>query len=527
VTESRFELYESFNMKHPIYRSLWTTVALAVSLVASTAHIRAQSAESTVAIEVDLKQTSGPLDHIWSKCVGSDRAAITLREDWRNDLTRFHEEAGIEQVRFHGIFADELGVYTSSLMVKGKQTNWQNVDRVYDGLLKRGVRPFVELSFMPKYLASGSSTFGFYKANITPPTDLAEWGTFIKAFVQHLADRYGIDEVKHWMFEVWNEPNLQFFWTGTQADYFELYKTTVNAIKSIDSKLMVGGPSTAAIQWIPEFLSYCEANALPIDFVSTHIYIGDKQQKIFGKPDAHPPSEVIPAGMTMVRAQIDASKYKGAPLWLSEWSSDSPAMIAHVIKNCMGVCQALSQWTFTNTYEELGVAPFILKEGDNGFGMMAAGSIPKPQFNTYKLLHRLGNTRLVASDGPVLASRRDNGSVALAVWNLAEVMQPGGIPGAAFERKVTGGEPKQFLLTLKGARSGQSVKVSYVDQARGSPFPEWRKLGSPQYLTMAQIETIRKSAELAAPETLKLGKDGELILSLPPECLALIEVDGI
>jgi xylan 1,4-beta-xylosidase len=125
----------------------------------------------------------------------------------------------------------------------------------------------------------------------------------------------------------------------------------------------------------------------------------------------------------------------------------------------------------------------------------------------------------------VLASRRENGSAVIAVWNLAEVVQPGGIPGASFERKVTG-EQKQILLTLKGAREGQSVKVSYVDQTRGSPFPEWRKLGSPQYPTMAQMDTIRKSAELAPPTAMKLGKNGELLLDLPAECLALVEVES-
>lgn len=500
---------------------LATSAAMAVLLCA--AGFASAQTTDPITVEVDLTQTRGPLDHIWSKSAGSDRAAITLREQWRKDLTRFHEEAGLERVRFHGIFADELGVYAASIMSTGKLPNWQNIDRVYDGLLQRGVRPLVELSFMPKSLASGSRTFGFYQANITPPADMAAWGAFIKAFAQHLVDRYGLDEVRQWLFEVWNEPNLTFFWSGNQADYFALFKTTVTAIKSVDSTLKVGGPATSSIQWIPEFLTYCKENALPLDFVATHIYVGDRQQNIFGKPDAYPPSDVIPKGMALVRAQIDASAYAGTPLWLTEWSSDSPAMIAHIVKGCLGVCQAMSQWTMSNTYEELGVASFILKEGDNGFGMIAAAGIPKPQFNTYKLLHRLGNTRLAASDGPVIASRRTDGSAAIAVWNLAEVPQPSGIPGAASERKVAGAQ-RQIRVVLKGARAGQSVNVSFVDQVHGSPFPEWRKLGSPQYPTPAQIETIRKSAELGAPATMKLGKNSELILDLPPEGLALVEI---
>lgn len=484
---------------------------------------RAETSDKpTEAASVDLTRTVGALDHIWSKCVGSDRAAITLREQWRKDLTRAHEEAGIERVRFHGIFADELGVFAPSILSPKKVPNWQNVDRVYDGLVERGVQPYVELSFMPKFLASGAATFGFYGANITPPVSMADWGAFTGAFARHLLDRYGASEVRNWMFEVWNEPNLSFFWSGKQADYFELYKATVQALKSVDGKLMVGGPSTSSIQWIPEFLAYCQANSLPVDFVSTHLYAGDKQEKLFGKANAYPQNDVIPAGVAQVRAQIDASAFPGIPLWLSEWSSDSPAMIAHVIKGCLGQCQAMSHWTFTNIYEELGVSSAVLKEGDNGYGMMAAAGIPKPQFNTYKLLHRLGRTRL-AADGPVLASRRADGSAAIAIWNLAEVGQPGGIPGASLVRKVVG-EPKSYRLSLKGARAGQAVKVTYVDQDRGSPYPAWRRLGSPQYPTLAEIEAIRKSAELAEPQTMRLSKAGDLVIDLPPEGVALVEI---
>lgn len=500
-------------------------VALFAATLGQPSAAMAQDPVAVESVEVDLAKAVGPLDRIWTNA-GSDRAAITLREHWRKDLTRFREEAGLKYVRFHGIFNDEMGVFAPSIQSQTKTPNWQNIDRVYDGLLERGVRPVVELSFMPKRLASGEGVFGFYRGNISPPKDLAEWSAFITAFTQHLIARYGIDEVRQWPFEVWNEPNLMsIFWTGKQADYFELYKASVTAVKAVDAQIKVGGPATSAIMWIPEFLAYCEANKLPVDFVATHVYVGDNQKKLFGEANAHPLSNVVPVAMKMVREQIDATAYKGTPLWLTEWASDSPAMMAHIIKGCLGNVQMMSQWTMSNTYEELGVADFVLKEGYNGYGMIAVAGIPKPQFNTYKLLHRLGDTRLAATDGPVLASCRADGSSAVAVWNLAEVKQPGGIPGAVAIRDAVGA-PKKIRLLLKGARAGQKVKVSYVDMVRGSPYPEWRKLGSPQYPTMAQIETIRKSAELAPPETVKLGKGGELVLDLPPECLALVELGG-
>ena len=471
-------------------------------------------------VEIDLRRETGALDHIWSRCGGSDRASVTLRESWRHDLERFRNETGLERVRFHGIFNDDLGVWAGGM--NGKDPNFQNVDAVYDGLLERGVQPFVELSFMPKKLASGNTKLNFtYNANITPPASPDAWGQFIGVFVRHLIDRYGANEVRQWYFEVWNEPNLTWFFSGTQADYFAMYKAAVQAIKAVDPKLRVGGPSTAAAQWMPEFLGFCAQENLPVDFVSTHIYAGDDQKELFGQANLYPHKDVIPQAMAQVRRQIDATRYKGAELWLSEWSSDSPAMIAHVISNCLPHCHAMSQWAISNVFEEINFPNFIIKEGDGGWGMLAQRNIARPAFNTYKLLHRLGQRRLAAT-GPALASRTKEGAAAL-VWNLAEVKQPSGVPGMSSQRIVIG-ERKNVQVRLKGARPGAPVRVSYVDQERGSPLPKWRELGSPQYPKKDEIDQIRRSAELAPPETRRLDKQGVLTLDLPPEGVALIEL---
>lgn len=471
-------------------------------------------------IDIDLRKDTGPLDHVWSRCAGSDRASITLRESWRHDLDRFKKETGLERVRFHGILNDDMGVWPGGL--SGKDPNFQNVDAVYDGLLERGVQPFVELSYMPQHLASGPTKLFFtYNANITPPTSAADWGAFIQVFVRHLVDRYGINEVRRWYFEVWNEPNLRFFFTGTQDQYFEMYKATALAVKAVDPSLRVGGPSTAAIGWISDFLAYCEREGVPIDFISTHVYAGDDQKAMFGEANKYPQNQVIPNAMALVRSQIDATKFKGTELWLSEWSSDSPAMIAHVITNCMPYCHSMSQWCISNVFEELTVPNFLFKEGDNGWGMLAQHSIAKPSFNTYKLLNRLGTQR-IAANGPALASRTKGGAAAL-IWNLADVQQPSGFPGASSVRKVTGTN-KSYDVTFAGARPGAEVHVSYVDQVRGSPLPEWRAVGSPQYPSRDQIEKIRQSAELAAPEVRHLSRDGKITLDLPPEGVALLEL---
>jgi xylan 1,4-beta-xylosidase len=427
----------------------------------------AQQSAATVQVTIDTRQVTGPLPHIWEECAGSDRAAITLRESWRHDLDRWRSEAGLKRVRFHGIFNDELGVYAPSILNRGKQAqpNFQNIDRVYDGLVARGVSPFIELSFMPKALASGDRAFGFYGGNISPPTSIEAWAAFIKSFVAHLVDRYGLATVREWPFEVWNEADLPFFWSGTQQQYFELYKATSVAIKSIDSGLKVGGPATSGALWISEFAGYCTENNAPVDFVSTHAYLGDSQKKLFGEDKLFPQTDVVTEAMSRTRQKIDATASRNKELWLSEWTCDSPALIAHVITGCLPHCRAMSHWVMSGTYEELGVADYVLKEGSIGFGALVQG-IALPAFNTYKLLHALGAERL-AAQGPTLASRRPDKSVTALVWNLADAAQPGGIPGAASTRTVRDGETKRLQVEFVGASAGQRAQVRFVDQERG------------------------------------------------------------
>lgn len=469
----------------------------------------------TVAATVHTREGVGNLPHVWEECAGSDRAAITLRESWRRDLDRWRNEIGLKRVRFHGIFNDELGVYAPSIQNLGKVApNFQNIFEVYDGLITRGAAPFVELGFMPKKLASGNATFGFYNANVSPPKSTDAWGQFIGTFVRALIDRYGIAAVRNWPFEVWNEPNLTFFWSGNQQQYFEMYKATAVAIKAIDPQLQVGGPATSDGAWIGDFAAYCSQNNAPVDFFATHCYAGDKKEGVSV-------NDAIPHTIGKVRQTIDASSFKGRPLWLSEWSSDSPAMIAHVVKHCLPHVRGMSHWTLSGTYEELGVMDVVFKEGDNGWPAMFRG-IARPNFNTYKLLHALGTQRL-QGDGPVLASRRSDGSVAAVVWNLAEAQQAAGIPGSSAVRTVTG-SAKTVKVQFAGQRPGATAKVSFVDQERGSPMPAWRAMGSPQYLTQAQMAKLRVAADIAPPTVMKLDASSSLSLQLPPEGVALIEI---
>lgn len=496
-----------------------TATAAATALPAIAPAFAAESIP-TVPVTIRSREVVGALPHIWEECVGSDRAAMTLRESWRQDIDRARRETGIKRVRCHGILNDELGVFTKTIQHRAGTPNFRNVAEVYDGLVERGMAPFVELGFMPSELASGKATFGFYNGNITPPKSFEAWGAFIREFGVFLVDRYGIDAVAQWPIEVWNEPDLPFFWTAKQPEYFQLYKAAAVALKSISPRLQVGGPATSGSVWVPEFLDFCASDNVPVDFISTHMYAGDNPEKTFGAGTKIGLNDVIPEAVSRARAKITASKFPKLPLYLNEWSSDSPAMIAHVLKGCLGHAQMMSHWVLSGSYEELGVPDYLLAEGSMGFAQLIRG-IPRPSYNTYRLLHALGDRQL-AAEGPALASRRKDGSFAALVWNLAEAAQPGGIPGAVRQRKVIGNR-QNIAVTLPDMRPGQQLKVRFVDQERGSPFPAWRAMGSPKIPTMAQIAQLRQAAEIAPPRVVRLDAARSVMLDLPPEGVALLE----
>jgi len=249
------------------------TCAFALGFAACLAAVSLSSATTNEPVRVVsayLQQTNGPLNTMFKRCVGAGRANEGLRADWQRQLATARRECGFEYIRFHGLFTDDMGVYRDH---NGKpEYNWQYIDELFDFLHSIGMKPFVELGFMPGGLASGSKTIFWWKGNVTPPRDMQKWADFIRAFTLHVQERYGHDEVKTWYFEVWNEPNLDGFWSGTQQQYFDLYAASARASKSVSPEYKVGGPGTAGCGWVPEMIRFCQTNGAPIDFISTHTY---------------------------------------------------------------------------------------------------------------------------------------------------------------------------------------------------------------------------------------------------------------
>jgi xylan 1,4-beta-xylosidase len=373
---------------------------------------------------------------------------------------------------------------------------------------------------MPKKLALRQDVHPFwYKQIVSPPKDYVKWDGLIRAFGEHLVERYGIDEVSQWYFEVWNEPNID-FWTGEpkQATYFELYDHTVRTLKEVNPKLRVGGPSSAAADWVTPFLDHVTKENIPIDFVSTHGYADDTVENLFHTKEEIPLQQRVCRAIGKVHGEIKASAKPNLPLMWTEWNVPSfgdeykardttyvGAALADDIRQCDGLVDILSYWTFDDVFEENGVVrqPFY-----GGFGTIAAGGIKKPSFYAYALLHKLGEERL-ANDANILVTRRKGGTLVIAMWNAVDP-----------DKK---GAPETVTLRFKNMGSGTDATIHRVDATHGNVLTEYQAMGNPRYPTQKQIGALNHASELGPPEKTKL-QHGEIRIEVPVNGLVVMEV---
>jgi len=469
-------------------------------------------------IVIDAHAPTTPLPHFWEQIFGSGRAILSLRESYRDDIRSVHKVADFRYVRFHAILHDEVGVYNED--EHGNPVyNFAYVDQIYDGLLANGVRPFVEISFMPKKLAFNPDALHpfWYKQNVSPPKSMERWDGLMTAFAQHLVDRYGIDEVSQWYFEVWNEPNID-FWNGIPRDksYYELYDHTARDLKHVSPRLRVGGPATAAAAWIPEFLAHTSANHVPVDFVSSHGYADDTVEDLFGTHENIPQDDRVCRAVQKVRHQIDASPTPHLPLLWTEWNvigannaRDTtyvgPAL-ADTIRECDGNVTEMSFWTFDDVFEEGGP---IDKPFTGQFGLIAKGGIYKPSYYQFGLLHQLGDRRIANHAKNLIVTKSPDGTLIIAAWNLVD-------PGEH-------GSPQSLELALQGIPANASVSIQRVDDDHGNVLPKYAAIGSPVNPTPGQVVKLNSETALGPPAQTQLH-DGKLTLELSPNALLLIKV---
>lgn len=479
-------------------------------------------------IDVDIGQVAGNLNKTFNEVVGAGRANEGLRADWQQQLAEIKRDAGFRYIRMHGLLSDDMGVY--KVDAQGKEYyNFQYIDALYDYLLSIGVKPFVELGFMPAAMASGEKTIFWWRGNVTPPRSYEKWGTLVRKLTEHWTERYGQQEVASWYFEVWNEPNLDGFWAGTQEEYFRLYAHAARAIKSVSPAYRVGGPATAGAAWVPETIAYATANKVPLDFISTHTY-GVNQGfldefgttgTVLSKDDGAISNDVMKN-----RREIGASALPKLPLHYTEWSSSytpadpthdsyhQAAYILQKLKQTGAAAQSMSYWVFTDLFEEPGPR---FEAFHGGFGLMNTQGIKKPAYFAYQFLNGLGAKELRNADARSIATVDANGDAAVLLWDYTRTLPEGINNQQYFIKDLPPKSRGDVQVTLRGMKPGAyTLAISQAGYRRNDAFTAYIGMGSPAQLTRQQVAELKAQATGAPSErrTVRVGADGKASVTL-------------
>jgi xylan 1,4-beta-xylosidase len=484
----------------------------------------ATAVAGTIDVEVDAGMVMGRLarpwrmlgaEHLSQLFYGPNEHGVAVGAEFADALRLAREELGVDRIRAHGILLDDLGVYTEPKGVP--HFDFAGVDRVYDRLLELGVRPVVELSFMPGALARDPNATVFaYRAIVSPPKSWERWRQLIDKLARHLVERYGLEEVSSWGFEVWNEPNLEVFWTGTRAEYFRLYDEAAGAIKAVDARLLVGGPATAAAGWIGDFAAHLLEVKAPLDFFATHTY-GN-----------------LPLDVAATAADVG---FAPKPVWWTEWGvspthfapiNDSVLagpFVLHGMYSAMERAEYLAYWVVSDHFEELGQPPRLLH---GGFGLLTVGNLRKPRYWALRMLQMLGADRVVAAvegDGAgsmvqAIAAAGPDGMLQVLVWNgTLDQTKAGG--DALLDRRVR--------LHVRGVPTGPYRQEHLrVDAGHSNVVANWESIGKPDWPNADGWASLHDNDRLEAflpPQAVDVsGGEFAVAFDLPMPGISLIRL---
>lgn len=486
-------------------KTIFRLTIIAILTTSAINRTFSQYSDLNRSICIDVNKVKGPLNTMFNECIGAGRANEGLRADWQQQLAMVKKDCGFRYIRFHGLLTDDMAVYREDRN-GNPEYNYMYIDPLFDYLLSIGIKPFVELGFMPQALASGPETIFWWRGNVTPPKDYNKWAALIKNLTEHFTERYGADEVKTWCFEVWNEPNLSpGFWSSTQEEYFKLYRYAANAIKAVNPIYKVGGPATAGAAWVPEMIDFCMKNKVPIDFISTHAY-GVNQ----GFLDEYGNSGTVLAKDKMAvsgdvinsRKQISNSAFPNLELHYTEWSASytpadpihdsyhEAAYILQKLKQVNGAANSMSYWVFTDIFEEAGprFTPF-----HGGFGLMNTQAIKKPAYYAYQFLNQLGKTELTNTDDASWTCKDENGNVQVLLWDFSYTLPDDSINNQTYYiRDLPSKSKGRVEISVAGLKKGNYKLEIYKTGYRvNDAYSSYLSMGRPAQLTKKQVEQIK------------------------------------
>jgi xylan 1,4-beta-xylosidase len=486
-------------------------------------------------IKLETDPAGKPLRAPWRQGIAMGRAYEMLRSDAREHLRFVQRELGFQWCRFHGLFHEDMAVVARRR--DGRLIyQWSQVDVVLDFLLSIGLRPFVELNPMPSALASAPSSMFAWNMNVSPPRSYEEWGALVEAFARHCVDRYGLEEVRRWHFEVWNEPNLDCFWKGDQAEYWRLYDASAFAVKRVDTGLRIGGPATARAEWVVDLINHCTGEKVPLDFVSTHRYPQD-EFVIYPNADEspHEPGDFLITEVRRVRADVRASIRPELPVYWTEWNSlackdaksvtwinnravddlSSGSSVARYSLELDDASDGMAWWVASDIFEETGMpmSPF-----SETYGLLTIHGLPKPSFHAFTFLSRLRGPRMHATSqvalphGCGLVATEEERVIRCLLYNQKA---PSVVEPATWHGELEVPWPDKECL----------VVAFTVKEGAGSARETWEQLGAPHNLGEIELAMLRAAANPAYQFERILAVDGLLgwRFTLEPNEIAYFE----
>jgi xylan 1,4-beta-xylosidase len=493
-------------------------------------------------IRLDPAAPGEPFEHRFNKVIGSGHLGLALYERTMRHLEMAHRDLGIQYLRCHGLLSGspdlcswanqsnaglnpELGFDTDQLAGEGDvMSNYAFIDLTIDRLLDIGIRPFVEFGFMPRILASSRHTLMRWDAYTSPPRDYKLWSELIEGLMRHWLKRYGLKELSQWYYEVWNEPNLEGFWSSDLKEYFKLYAHTVDAVRAVDNGFRVGGPATAgrANAHIDEFLRFCKESSTPVDFVTAHSYSANTSSRK-GEFSYHQVAEptFLADRFGQMRQEIDASPIPGLPLHITEYNSttstheiihDLPfnaAYLARTLSEAGQHADSFSYWAVSDIFVEETVPR---AEFHGGFGMINIHDIPKPTYHLFHFFSQLGTTVLDRSPQSLFTARKD-GHIVGVIWN------PNDSRGETQERS--------WRVELPDDGKRYAARVLLVDETNANPYRTWELLGRERNPSREQVALLRESARPSCSYIVPETKDGRTALPLTLAKNAVMLIDLI
>jgi xylan 1,4-beta-xylosidase len=480
---------------------------------------------------IDASVEGRPLRHTWKNLITIGKAKEGLHADVQQQLRYVQQHCPFRYLRFHGIFDDGMMVYQEN--ENGDPIyNFRFVDQLFDFLLSIGLKPFVELGFMPSTLAADPMKTIFYRVSyISPPKSIDRWCQLVEAFIRHCQSRYGKSEVDSWKFEFWNEPELDAFWSGSDAEYMDLYLRTYETIKSISTELQVGAPGSIITfrsgEFSQAFFTFCEEwNCLP-DFIPVHFYPHENLEDIictghiedFFKLRTYrklldefqgisPNPDYLKDMLDQELSRLDQQGISEREVYLTEWNStayhreltnDTLYKAAYIVKNIvenLDRIDGFGYWVLSDNIEETAASAKLFH---GGLGLIAQYGIPKSAMYAYHLLAKLGDRLISQGDGYTVTA--GEGGYQILMYNYCHFDDLYALGDTSFINETSryngfkDEKTLKFTLDLKDLPNGKYKVITHtIGRQHGSSYDKWVEMGAPDSLTKEDVVYLKENS---------------------------------